>query len=313
MNDKMLDIIGLADEKYLREAEGTSQIKVKHKRRISAKFAAVAAAAAIMTVTAGAVAVTKLSNKESVGEFYDSSAVSKMEERGFANGAVSENSHFSVTLETVLKDDYKLMPIVTIKPLDEQAEDYLAQSGEMQCPITYYSDTDECVRSCVTCFAQDQYKKGDGKLSMRMEIPFVSLHNSIDKDRPLTIRLFEMKYASIDGKTNEASLFNGIELKLDDHKEVKSTKLYSEKGNELYLSEIGFVALIPYPDNGSFWNGDLVYKDGKKDKVDDISSDGQGLGLGEKQNIGLSLNFKTLIDVDNVESIELMGETYTRK
>ena len=54
-------------------------------------------------------------------------------------------------------------------------------------------------------------------------------------------------------------------------------------------------------DRCSFWNGELVYKDGKKDKVDDISFDGEGLGLGEKENIGLSMNFK--IRYYNVEPV----------
>ena len=314
MNDKMLDIIALADEKYLHEAEGKPVMKqTKHRRKLSAKVIAIASAAAVMTVTAGAVTVAKLSNKESVGEFYDSSAVSEMDNRGYGNGTVSTNSHFSITLETVLRDDYKLIPVVTIKPLDDQAEDYLAQSGELPYAMTYYSDTNEPGNWNVACYARDLYKKGDGRLSMKMNIPFNSLNNSIDKSRPLSVRFSEGKYLDINGKTNEDSLFNGIELKLDDYKDVKGVKLYSEKGTELYLSEVGFVALIENPDDGSFWNGELVYKDGKKDKVDDISFDGEGLGLGEKENIGLSMNFKTLIDVDNVESVKLMGETYTRK
>lgn len=314
MNDKMLDIIGLADEKYLHEAEGKPVMRqTKHRRKLSAKVVAVAAAAAVMTVTAGAYAVAKLTNKESVGDFYDSSAVSEMDNRGYGNGTVSTNSHFSITLETVLRDDYKLIPVVTIKPLDGQAEDYLAQSGELPYPMTYYSDTNETCNWNVACYARDSYKKGDGRLSMKMNIPFNSLNNSIDKSRPLSVRFSEGKYLNINGKTNEDSLFNGIELKLDNYKDVKGVKLYSEKGTELYLSEVGFVALIENPDNSSFWNGEIVYKDGKKDKVDDISFDGEGLGLGEKENIGLSMNFKTLIDVDNVESVQLMGETYTRK
>ena len=46
MNDKMLDIIGLADEKYLHEAEGKPVMKqTKHRRKFSAKVIAIAAAA----------------------------------------------------------------------------------------------------------------------------------------------------------------------------------------------------------------------------------------------------------------------------
>ena len=48
MNDKMLDIIGLADEKYLHEAEGKPMMKqTKHRRKLSAKIVAVAALKAI--------------------------------------------------------------------------------------------------------------------------------------------------------------------------------------------------------------------------------------------------------------------------
>ena len=314
MNDKILDVIGLADEKYLREAEGKPMMKqTKHSRRISAKIAAVATAAAVMTVTAGAVAVAKLSNKDSVEDFYDSSTVSRIENRGYVNGSVSENEHFRITLETVLKDDYKMLPIITIEPLDKQAEDYLADSGEMPYPMTYYSDTREYVNSNVTCVARDLFKKGDDKFSMKLDIPFISHNNKLDVNRPLTIKLSEGKNFRIDGSVNEPSLFSGIEINIDGYNEVKSTRLYSESGKELYLSEFGFVALVKYPENGSFWNGRIVYKDGRKVNVDEISNYGAGLGLGKKQDTGISLDFKTFIDIDSVEAIEIMGETFKRK
>lgn len=313
MNDKMLDLIGQADEEYLREAEGTSKMKIKHKRRLSAKVAAIAAAAAVMTVTAGAVAVAKLTNRKSVEDFYDSSAVSRIENRGYVNGTVSENEHFRITLETVLKDDYKLLPILTVEPLDKQAEDYLADSGEMPYPLTYYTDTKEYAQSNVTCVSRDEFKRGDDKFSMKLDIPFVSLNNKLDINRPLMIKLSEGKNLTSDGVINEQSLFNGIELKLDNYSEVKSTKLYSEKGNELYLSEFGFVAMVEYPDNGSFWSDTIVYSDGRKVRIDEIAVDGQGLGLGEKQDTGISLNFKTFIDPESVEAIGFMGETFKRK
>ncbi len=92
MNDKMLDIIGLADEAYLREAESQPARQITHRRRFSAGLVAAAAAAAVMTVTAGAVTVAKLIHKESVDYYYNEEMASEMELRGYASGQRTNTS-----------------------------------------------------------------------------------------------------------------------------------------------------------------------------------------------------------------------------
>ena len=80
MNDRMLDIIGLADEEYLIEAARSDRINVR--RRFSAGIIAAAAAVCALTVTAGAVAVGSLIHKDSVSYYHSEEMTSEREERG---------------------------------------------------------------------------------------------------------------------------------------------------------------------------------------------------------------------------------------
>ncbi len=118
MNDKMLEIIGLADEKYLREAEA-QPADLHRRRKFSAGFIAAAAAAAVMTVTAGAVTVASLIHKDSVEFYYNEEMASEIEERGFAVGQVTENDHVRLTLENLMVDENYAYGVITAEPLDE--------------------------------------------------------------------------------------------------------------------------------------------------------------------------------------------------
>jgi hypothetical protein len=123
MNDKMLDIIGLADEKYLHEAQGKPVMKqTKHRRKLSAKVVAVAAAAAVMTVTAGAYAVAKLSHKDSVKHYYNENMASDIEQKGYVVNQVTQNKHIKMTLENMLVDENYAYGVVTVEALDEVGE-----------------------------------------------------------------------------------------------------------------------------------------------------------------------------------------------
>ena len=327
MNDKMLDIIGLADEKYLHEAEGKPMMKqTKHRRKISAKVAAIAAAAAVMTVTAGAVAVAKLSNKDSVGEFYDSSAVSKMESRGMLSDKVFENEHFRFNLQSVIKDDYVCSCIIAVEPLDEKAQAYLGRNGFDADVI--YADTGEMLPpNVLSSWGWNEYKKGDKAVNIEFDITYRYGNSKVNSSRPLKLK-FKTFESDLNGKDEkETHLLDGIAFDVPEAEKLNDVKLYSDDGKELYLSEVGFTALVPitYPktaeehkklfENGAYDFGfEIKFKDGtvKKDSGDGINAGGYGMLL-DNTDVGFRQAFRTMIDVDNVESVTFKNIVFKRK
>lgn len=328
MNDKMLDVIGLADEKYLREAEGKPMMKqTKHSRRISAKIAAVAAAAAVMTVTAGAVAVAKLSNKESVQEFYDSSAVSKMESRGMLSDKVYENEHFRFNLQSVIKDDYVCSCIFAVEPLDDKAQNYLERTMGFDANV-FYADTSEALpENAVSSWGWKEYVKGDKSFNTEMDISYRYGKLNIDKSRPIKIELKAFKYDLNGAEIEDKTLLDGISFDVPKVDKVKDAKLYSDDGKELYLSETGFVALVPMPiakneaerkmlfEKGEYdLDFKIKFKDGtvKTGWDEGMNAGGNGLML-DNTDIGYRQVFRTMIDVDKVESVTFKNREFKRK
>ena len=328
MNDKMLDVIGLADEKYLCEAEGKPMMKqTKHSRRISAKIAAVAAAAAVMTVTAGAVAVAKLSNKESVQEYYDSSAVSKMESRGMLSGRKSENEHFRFNLQSVIKDDYVCSLIFAVEPLDEKAQDYL-EKVMMFDADAFYADNNEAIDQCsLTSWGWKEYKKGDKSLNFELDITAHYGKNVVDFSRPIRLEFKQTKNDKNNQPYKDEKLLGGIALDIPQAQKLKDVKLYSDDGKELYLSETGFVALVPMPiakndkeykmllEKGIYdLEFEIRFKDGtvKNTWDENMSEGGMGLMI-DGTDVGYRHAFRTLIDVDRVESVTFRNIEFKRK
>lgn len=316
MNDKMFDIIGLADEKYLREAQEQPARKITH-RRLSAKFVAVAAAAAIMTVSAGAYAVAKLSHKESVGKYYDSSAVSKIEDSGYAVGKVSRNAHFEVTLESVMGDDYRCQPIVTLKPLDNEAIKCMSEFSYE--PKIAYTDggeienkNDDKIFNNVGLINPGSHGKSfydpaiDGESQPVMVFIYYQQGKTvIDRNRPLT-----MTFRSLDKEYE--SIFDGISFDLPKKQSVPSTTFYSPSGNELYISQFGMVGFAKVPTDVEDLNYKVNFTDGSSKDNLQLGTKGTNLNLNGTEK-GWSFEFITLVDIDDIVSVELYGEVYTRK
>ncbi|MBQ3936720.1 MAG: hypothetical protein II722_06645 [Ruminococcus sp.] len=328
MNDKMLDMIGLADEKYLHEAQGKPVMKqTKHRRKLSAKVVAVAAAAAVMTVTAGAVAVAKLSNKESVREFYDSSAVSKMESRGMLSGKTSENEHFRFNLQSVIKDDYVCSCIFAVEPLDEKAQDYLEKVMGFDADAFYADNNEALHRSALTSWGWKEYKKGDKSLNFELDITAHYGKRNVDFSRPIRLEFKQAENDLNNQPYKDEKLLGGIVMEISQAQKLKDVKLYSDDGKELYLSETGFTALVPMPIAKSeeehkmlFEKGEydldfkIKFKDGtvKTNWDENMGAGGMGLML-DDTDVGYRWAFRTMIDVDNVESVTFKKREFKRK
>lgn len=344
MNDKMLDLIGQADEEYLREAEGTSQMKIKHKRRLSAGLVAVIAAAMCLT-SVGAVAAYKALNRDTVGEYYDSSAMDSMESRGYAVAQTVENEHFRLTVESVLRDKTFFRIMLSAVPLDDEAVTYMKTSPMISTTLSYKDDGAIIHTGNLFMALNDLAdENNDGKLDeIGYEIgkpvamvfdEFYTTNDSdnsrgdvkIDMSRSLNIRFESQIYYH---KAGSDELFKGLEYNLGIPKEAKAVTFVGDDGNKVTISEFSVTYKYAEPvitryktmDTTELYDkAKIVFKDGR---TLDIGGDRgyptvdgfeEQIGDEWKQTrFGSFWRLNTLIDPDEIESFEFEGKTYKAK
>ncbi len=334
MNDKMLDIIGLADEKYLHEAQGKPVMKqTKHRRKLSAKVVAIAAAAAVMTVTAGAVAVTKLSNKKSVEYYYNEKMASDIEQKGYAVGQVTQNEHIKMTLETLMVDDYSAKGIVTVEFLDDtgiqafnevpqtyaldENGKYLEGTGDIGSAIGIdYSDKNgDYNRHAYTLgvtFGIDPYQGRSDRVSVPDKIKVV-----------FTKHLADGEYHFVTEDDIEKDELDGLCFEISTEPNVKTLHLQSQSGHKAVLTPSDFsiqysAKNVPADEHDKTEHIPqglvLHYKDGTtktlKSGYNPKQNDYSPVGgrVGDEYDYKFSLH--SLVDTTKVEYIETAGEIY---
>ncbi|MBO5576504.1 MAG: hypothetical protein J5956_09470 [Ruminococcus sp.] len=307
MNDKMLDIIGLADEKYLHEAQGERKIiQTKHRRKLSAKVVAVAAAAAVMTVTASAYAVTKLTNKESVELYLEDAG--KVESDGHADNQIMQNEHLRLTIDSVLSDGHNAMVIVTLDALDDYGRNFIKYRPRF---MLKRRDNGETV-----------FPTGGG-----------GMHDWVEQEKKDTIRYYhtirlddkdnecdyDMVFCSdgyFDGKERSVECIDYIPVnnplgkdfiaKVNFKKNVETVDLKSKDGKSLTLSQFELIGDID-GDSDCFGSFSLIKNDGTKEKLDlpkmTLSSFSDSLG---------TLEFGKYIELDDYKGVELCGVEYLK-
>ena len=338
MNEKeIFEMTKHLDDKYVLEASSTQKTKINFKKRFIT-FGIAAAVAASLSV--GAFAAYRAFNKESVGEYYDSSAVEKLENSGYASGQMTQNEHFKFTLETAMKDDYNLLAVVTVKSLDDEAEKFLANDKSINTKITY-ADTGASSHGSGQMCCMGKYEKGKDT-PMRLSVQVNSYEGNIDLSKNLKLS-FEKFYEEGDENNAPKDLFKGLSLDIKDIKQSKNVRFYSPKGDVLNVSEfsIAVESGITESEKESIYeqagsaaseqgNGikkqkkadtkyideiektKIVYKDGTtcilKEKLNSISVD----FVSDKDKIVI-LDLRTIIDPDTIDSLEYRGMTYSRK
>ncbi|MBP3793664.1 MAG: hypothetical protein ILA24_06455 [Ruminococcus sp.] len=336
MNDKMLDIIGLADEKYLHEAEGKPVMKqTKHRRKLSAKVVAVAAAAAVMTVTAGAVAVAKLSNKESVELYYNDKMASDIEFQGYAVNQVTENKNIRMTLENLMITNYYATGIVTVEALDDVGEYALSSS-----PIVYpFDSSGKCLEekddTSIDAFFLLDEKGGKNsnrkKLALQLQIIMRDSKNKKRNELPEKIKIAFMKdthsnfdvysIRTIDQLANDE--FEGLYFEISLKPNMPIINFISENGHTAsltnYTFEYEYKKDVLSIDETETMPIEMVihYNDGASRKI----SSGKGnnrdfsvLSFGTSDGKGtIGGRFEVPIELDKIDNIEFAGETYKIK
>ena len=334
MNDKMLDIIGLADEAYLREAESQPARQITHRRRFSAGLVAAAAAAAVMTVTAGAVTVAKLIHKESVDYYYNEEMASEMELRGYASGQVTENEHVRMTLENLLVDENYAYGVVTVEYKDETGRQLFR---EKFVPHSYMLDTDGNYIE----YGNDNFisllgivKIADRNSDASKEAYMLQLSFNNDplshKSRNIPA---EVRVVFGDGEQYDPANvhtqqdipqqgFEGLEFRVNTAPNVRTVSLEADNGYKAVVSEFMFDMHfdLKYAEDGQPVFPDSItlnMKDGtSRTLLSEELAKGTGFSLESvvmSEPAEIRGRFESLINVDELESIDFEGQHFRVK
>lgn len=310
------------DEKYILEAAAEPKKNIKLKKRIIS-FAVAAALTASLSV--GAFAAYKALNRESVSTYYDSSAIDKLERSGYVSGQTTENEHFRFTLETAVKDNYNLLAVVSVEPLDSYAEQYIKKDYAAIFTNATYADTGDEVDGFASMAGMKGYEKGKA-YSMRLEVPVNTVNGTADLSRPINLKF-------VRDQSNEAAsdvdLFKGLSLDLKDIKQSKNAVFYSPAGEKLDVSEFSIAVDSPQFSVKDVESSDpapgkeykfkfdpegvkMHYKDGTigelREKLNAIY-----MYLTKEEKTVTILDLNTLIDPEQIDYIEYLGTTFKRK
>lgn len=325
MNDKMLDIIGLADEKYLLEAELSAR-GIRYRKKLAVGMAA-AAAAAVMTVSVGA---APLLNKESVKYYYNETMASQLEEYGLISGQVTENEHVRMTLEYLTVDENYASGIITVEYLDEAGRKAFEP---LPCTIMFDSRGD---RIPTDLYSQSVLSKGivgnnfDGKEAYMLEIflkdPFSESSNRVPDT--LNIQFSESKnfpngYEQIWKNSDlPEDALSGLCLEIDTKPNVKSIHLAAESGHKAVISQADYDIQAYGNDKDTDHQGVhpvtmiLNYTGGVRKTLNyneyryksDFVPD--SCWWVKDNSYDTNGQFTRLLDLEGLESVEFAGETY---
>lgn len=304
MNEKeIFEMTKHLDDKYILEAASEPKKNIKFKKRIIT-FAVAAALTASLSISA--FAAYKALNRESVGNYYDSSTMDKIEQKGYVSDVTAKNEHFEMSVDTIVKDEHSLKAVVSVKGLDDAAEKYIAHSTQM-CSELVYSDTGEKVQGFAAMFGWQPYEKGKA-YPMRLTIPVNNAMGVVDLSRPIKINFIR------DDQNPEAAdvdLFNNLSLELKDVKQSKTAKFTSEKGEVCSVSEITIACDVKSFEDDISGDMKIHYKDGTietlEEKINEVTFD-----LVDDTRYVMIIDLKTFIDPEAIDFIECRGESYKR-
>lgn len=292
-----------------------NRINLSKKKRISV-IAAFAAAAAI-TVTAGAVTISnyKQANHE---EAVHSAVNEDLESKDYYIGKAkqADNGHLKLTNESVLFDGENGVIILTIEPTDEIGEDIVNSSQYIEFPFQI--------------FDKDGYFKGytDGtsgcKLTNGCLVEYYAFTTTELTDEKLTAKgKLNAVITSEDEINGEGQDISDISFEFE--KNCEPVTLKSEKGVVMHLSD--YLLYIEHNDTEKepyIISSDITvtYKDGTTDIIKNCEYKNDSLVLNDfaadtgrcntkKYGDATIQYFLKLIESKNVESVSFDGQTFT--
>ena len=317
-----------ADSKYLEQAENYTMIKAHRPAKAFRLSVGIAAAAALMTVTAGATILTRFANKDGVDKYLAEESVNILEEQGLALNYTAENEHIRLTVDAMLSDGNLGKMIMTLEGLDEKGLERVKNFDPM--PELYLADgvTGEYIANPNMGGAANITGGGHVNFDARTDttITCVAIMDtwSIEVGKPYTLRFGlcdptlpeeqQRERGEYDVLTN--NLMEGITFDTDFTPNVESKVLKNGDGVTVYLSEIGLFTeeekLARYYMSKDRHETKLIPKDGIIGKKVDFDS----LGVDTDPSLDkpkTTMWFRDVIDVNKYDGIEINGVKYTEE
>lgn len=306
MNGKdLLHSMTEINQEFITEAE-FPEIRTPKKNRKMIQVVSALAAAAMMTATAGAVSEV-FSHRETVENFLFGNSREQLEEWGLVSNYVTENDYFRMTTETILNDGYRLHMIVTVEPLNETAQEFIAERGSFPFGSHIcYTDTGEQPEGVS---GGGVIHREDGKVLASIEQLIIEL----DTTRPA-----QMQFTFFVDLADKNYMLEGLEVPLDSTPNLESVEFKSESGQTVILTP-----LILYSEEQSCLTDPnhriyMIKNNGQRVEIDDdfelsgLSSRGCEDSLkASKLNPDVHrhsfLEFDKIIDIEDYKGVEFQN------
>ena len=317
--------INNADMKYIEQADSFTKTK-KHSTAKAFKLSVgIAAAAALMTVTAASAAIyTHFVNNEGVGQYLADDSVNILEEQGLALNYTAENEHIRLTVDAMLSDGNLGKMIMTLEGLDTKGIETVKKCDPM--PEIYLTDRETGEYIANPLMDGSAIITGGGHVNYDAQnenlITFVTWFEvwNIETNKPYTLRFgladntlpYEERLIREDFDVLTNNLMEGIAFDTDFTPNIGIKELKSDDGEKVYLSQIGLFSeddALSLPTTGHN-TSKLIIKDNLFNKK--IEYDSRTVSRDASfDKPKTSMWFSEIIDVENYCGIEINGLKYT--
>lgn len=327
-NEKMFELVDLAEDELLLEA-AQQRPRIKHSRRFPAAMIAAAAAAA-MAVTAGAaVASSKLTHKDAVNYYYSDSMTEEIESGGFAVGEVTENEHVRMTLENLIVDENYATGVVNVEFLDDIGrnafrEDIIPQAFMIDDNGNILYSKKERYNAILGLLGQTN-NQTENSGAYFLNIYLKDAFSAEPTVLPDKVNVIFSDYDEYDKKTvDELTIpdaLKGLSLTVSTTPNVQTARFKADSGNEAVLSQANFDFVYDARNYTSTNDREipdtitLNYTDGTVVELRYYSAQDDndflpGAASTSDTFCHMSGDFCNMISLDGIESVEFAGEIY---
>lgn len=317
-----------ADIKYIEQAESYARVKTHRPAKAFRLSVGIAAAAALMTVTAGATILTRFANKDSVEKYLAEESVNILEEQGLALNYTAENEHIRLTVDAMLSDGNLGKMIMTLEGLDDKGLERIKNFDPL--PELYLTDgvTGEYIPNPDMDGAANITGGGHVNFDARTDTKITCVA-TLDTWRIEAGKLYTLRFGLRDPALSEEqqhkrgeydvltnNLMEGITFDTDFTPNVESKVLKNEEGVTVYLSEIGLFTeddkLAQFYTSKDRHETKLTPKDGvfgKNVEFDHLTVNTDPSLDKPKTRMW----FRDVIDVSKYDGVQINGVKYTEE
>lgn len=320
-NDILRAMNGL-DERFIASAGREITVRPGGLRKRAATIAAGIAAAAVLAVQAAAYAYIQFAHKAAVQEYFSEESVEYLEGHGLALNYTDENEHIRLTVDTLLSDGHIGSMILTVEGLDKAGLECVRANTF---PEIYLADAETGEYVQIHENGSSQILGGsrvhsDARTGTRFTLWKELQLDKIDTDKNYMLK-FGMnasressEYEAVHGEYGVLTdnVMEGISFETSFRPNVDIKELESEKGEKLWLSQIGYYSNelnVIYKMRNHYNEMRLLKADSIwKDKVE-VSAQSLDWSPERIQPLGCGW-FDSIVDIDKYNGVEIDGTKF---